>query len=298
VDDPLGAQTAAAPISTRDLVEVCMRSVLLASLATAATFVVATSALADPVELVSNAVASVTGGCNGCGQRDDKTVPTTDKNYVLHSYAQDLAGDGSFGHAEVTTKFGEQHVYADAFMAVGDPGPDVQTQAYSRYVEHFAAGAFANGVYNLTFAITGSLSAQPDFGPGSSAYLNWDFEDITHPQSLSFGTWIAGTNPSPIVLTIPVPVGDETTIRVDFVASAYEGLGQDSVVRYADFSHTAHTYFDAVGGGPDVIGESGHDYATPKVGGVPEPSSWALMLAGFVGMGAMLRRRGLRTATA
>ncbi len=27
-------------------------------------------------------------------------------------------------------------------------------------------------------------------------------------------------------------------------------------------------------------------------GGVPEPGAWALMLLGFGGMGAMLRRRG------
>lgn len=30
----------------------------------------------------------------------------------------------------------------------------------------------------------------------------------------------------------------------------------------------------------------------PGVGGVPEPGTWALMLLGFAGAGAMLKRRG------
>lgn len=43
---------------------------------------------------------------------------------------------------------------------------------------------------------------------------------------------------------------------------------------------------------------AGRDFCTVGVncGGVPEPTSWALMLLGFGGLGAMLRRR--RTATA
>jgi hypothetical protein len=34
----------------------------------------------------------------------------------------------------------------------------------------------------------------------------------------------------------------------------------------------------------------------PGVGGVPEPTSWALMILGFAGMGAMLRRREIAAA--
>jgi hypothetical protein len=42
---------------------------------------------------------------------------------------------------------------------------------------------------------------------------------------------------------------------------------------------------------------NGNDFALDDIGlstapaGVPEPTSWALMLAGFTGLGAMLRRR-------
>lgn len=265
-----------------------MRSVLLATVA-AATFAAATTAMALPNQLVSNTTASVTGGCNGCGQSQNQTSFTLP---TLTSSAADFGGGGSFGHADVTTTYATQRVSASAFWAASDPGPDVQTLAYSEYDENFAAGAFNGNPYNLSFLISGTLSAQPAFGPGSGAALIWDFEDITHPQTLSSGTFIPGAGVTLLSKTIPVPITDATSLRVQFEAYAYAGDRFSGATLFADFSHTVHTYFDAVNGGPDVIGESGHDYATPSAaGGVPEPAGWALMLVGFGGLGAALRRR-------
>ena len=38
--------------------------------------------------------------------------------------------------------------------------------------------------------------------------------------------------------------------------------------------------------------------AAPATGGVPEPASWALMILGFGGVGASLRRRSVRQVRA
>lgn len=266
-----------------------MRSVLLATVAAAATVVAASAAEALPTQLVSNAVASVTGGCNGCGQAQDQTSFTLQS---LTSSASDSGLGGSFGHADVTTTYGTQHVKASAFWAASDPGPDVQTTAYSEYDENFAPGTFVTGFYKLKFLISGTLSAQPDFGPGSGAALFWDFEDLTHPQTLSSGTFIPSAGVTSLPMMIPVPANDATTIRVQFEAYAYAGDRFSGATLFADFSHTLHTYIDAVNGGPDVIGESGHDYATPSAA-VPEPTGWMLMVVGFGGLGASMRRRRL-----
>lgn len=270
-----------------------MRSVLPAAIAAVATLAAATAAQALPNQLVSNATASVTGGCNGCGHNDLENSTTLS---TLSAHAQDFGGAGSFGHADVTTTYGTQHVSASAFLAFADPGPDVQTLAYSEYDENWGQGVLNSGFYNLNFLISGTLSAQPAFGPGSGAALLWDFEDLTHPQTLSSGTFIPPAGVTPLNMNFAVPVGDAATLRVQFEAFAYAGDRFSGQTLFADFSHTVHTYIDPVGGGPDVIGQSGHDYATPAAStGVPEPAAWALMLMGFGLAGAALRRR---TATA
>lgn len=48
---------------------------------------------------------------------------------------------------------------------------------------------------------------------------------------------------------------------------------------------------------PTLITASGHDYSSAAAaGGVPEPATWAAMLVGFGGLGAMLRRRRRQVA--
>ena len=48
---------------------------------------------------------------------------------------------------------------------------------------------------------------------------------------------------------------------------------------------------------PTLVTASGHDYSSAAAaGGVPEPATWAAMLVGFGGLGAMLRRRRRQVA--
>ncbi len=266
-----------------------MRSVLLAA---AATLAAVGAAQANPAGLTSSTVASVSGGCNGCGQHQDLTSLVG----PLPSVLQDTNGFGSYSHAEVTTDYGVQHVYADAFQAPGDTGPDVQTRAWSEYDEHYAPGVLS-GTYTMAFLVTGSMSVEPPFGPGADAYLNWDFCDITKGcASLTFGTWVVESGAPPPVVTFTVSPDDAYELDVRFVASAYSSQQLSNYPIFADYIHTVHTYIDPVNGGPDAIGQSGHDYATPSASGAPEPAAWALMLLGFATLGAAARRRRAATA--
>jgi len=263
-----------------------MRALLFATLTSSAVLAMAMPAKAGgPNQLVANASASVSGGC-ACGHSDLKTSLTLMK---LSSKATDLGG-GAYGHASVTTQYGTQHVYADAFFPTGDPSPDVQSQGYSEYDENLAAGSVLPGLHKLIFKITGSMSIPPEFGPGPSAYLNWDLEDITR-GTLTSGTWVAGTNPSPVIAQFFLPSADALWLRVDFVASAYAGVLNPSTKVFADYSHTVHTYITSAAGDPDVIGTSGHDYAEPTSAAVPEPASWAMLILGFGLVGTRMRRR-------
>ncbi len=277
--------------SSIDYARLRVRKTCLVAASLALSSLIATSAQAyNPPQLVANALASATGGCNGCGHFQDQTVYATVSPPITSSAADALAS-GSYAHAYVTTDFGTLHAYADAFLAAGDPSPDAQARADSQYVDYFAAGSFPS-IATLTFVITGSHTPSADLiGPGADAELSWDFVDVTTNEGLAFGNWSStDAPPVPVVASVAVPLNHATALRVIFSASAYASPRQNPFQIFADYSNTVHTYIDAGAGMPDVIGTSGHDYALPVSAAVPEPASWALLIVGFGLVGTAMRR--------
>ena len=100
-----------------------------------------------------------------------------------------------------------------------------------------------------------------------------------------------------------------TNCYFDGAVQAYDAITQAIVTNPGDTYHLTFWMFDngglstfshlstngnttgTGGNGADLI-VFGGDLPTPG-GGVPEPATWAMMIAGFGGLGAMLRRRRL-----
>jgi len=242
------------------------------------------------VKLTSNARAASTGGCPECQTEQDQTV----MNPVgpLTSVATSLDG-ASFAHAYAKTDFGTQHVYADAFLTAGDVHPDAQSQALSSYTEYFAPGALG-GLANINFVISGSITPNGGAAEAPDAELSWTVADVSAPRLIGFGNWYNTDASWTVSASYAVPLTDVIEIVVGFHAGAYSGQEENPKPVVADFSHTVHTYISSGDGNADVIGMSGHDYAEPATGSVPEPASWSLMMLGLGGLGVAQRRRQTR----
>ncbi|THD55625.1 PEPxxWA-CTERM sorting domain-containing protein [Phenylobacterium sp.] len=126
----------------------------------------------------------------------------------------------------------------------------------------------ANGMLSQTFIddVGGSLTLDFDFGGdagGSTGYQYVSFDGTTIA-----GSYVDTTNGSPYQ-------------HYTFALGA--GTGSDTIT-FNGRNDPSYNTLDNV--------------AITQTAGVPEPTSWALMLSGFFGAGAFLRRRRAVTATA
>lgn len=113
-----------------------------------------------------------------------------------------------------------------------------------------------------------------------------DFGNPVDPARFSIGSAFgAGRLTGFIATTLFIPTGMTTlgvgaNLNLDCRAGAV-----------CDFGHTGQFSFGALANGLSFTSESGTFLSAPPVaGGVPEPASGALMIAGFGFTGAMLRR--------
>jgi hypothetical protein len=164
--------------------------------------------------------------------------------------------------------------------------------------------AFSNAsVVDLTTA-SGNLLTDGDFSAGtagSNSPPGWTYANLygatfggvvgTAGECGAFGTcWYDGAVQAydAISQTIGTTVGD--TYQVTFNLNG--GGSVDGIYRRLS---TNGDVTDTGGNGIDVLVYA--QAGLPPVG-TPEPATWALMLMGFGGLGAMLRRRSGRLATA
>ena len=86
-----------------------------------------------------------------------------------------------------------------------------------------------------------------------------------------------------LIRGIVVPLSDATDdMRIDISLDTYayvSNLDPAYQTAFADYYHTLVVNLDAVTAGASTTGVSGFDYAT--VSGVPEPSTWLLLVAGI-----------------
>jgi hypothetical protein len=142
----------------------------------------------------------------------------------------------------------------------------------------------------------------------SSAKLIFDFQG----NSACLGPFAGRTDASPCansaalhighnVLTddVQLRVGQSVTLGATLVGQAFyydsysysAGIGRAGV----DALGTAHSYVSPLSPDVAIVSGSGASYLAP---GVPEPGSWAMLVAGFGVIGATLRRRATALARA
>ena len=260
----------------------------------------ASPAIGSTVYLTSISSAGACGGTVGCQSQDSKTAdPATNSNTVSTSIFSTIGpGDGSYANSSSTSLFGSSHVYADAYRTLAGTIGDAQSRGYAEFSDVVPAGNI-NGSLNFTFVITGSHTPTAGVSSASAyAYLYYDVVDAKTNTGLGSGTWNStDLNPTAtIIKNISVPTGDGILLRVSFEADAYTMNYFTPYAVVADYSDALNVYIDPANSGADVVGLSGHDYATPGVGAVPEPSTWAMLLLGFAGLGFMAYRRKSKPA--
>lgn len=243
--------------------------------------------------LVAVGGAGACGGSVQCFNEDNKTLnPATSSDSLSSAYSSTLP-DGSYANGSAYASFGTMKVYANAFYA--GQTLDAQSRGFAEFDELIPGSSITSGNYNFTFAITGSHTPSDNIiGPGASASLNYTVTDATTNSGLGFGNW-ASTDAAPsttIIRNISVPTGDSILLRVLFEADAYSS----GTYFFSDYSHTLNVYIDPTTPGADVVGLSGHDYATPAA--TPLPAALPLFATGLGGLGLLGWRRKRKNAAA
>jgi PEP-CTERM motif len=204
---------------------------------------------------------------------------------------------GIAGTAQAAGSFGVAHVIATADN--GQFGALTFDRALQANVSSEAIFGFGD-LFTLTTAATLHFSSFLDgsfLGDSSGSFafgqVAFNLQDITTRTS-AFSALISVNSQHPADSfssgDVPLAVGDYSlTWFMDGEAHSFNGLQSST----ADMRNTGTLFIDS-----DVALSfaSGHDYSSNAVGAVPEPSTWAMMILGFAGVGFMAYRRKARPA--
>lgn len=163
-------------------------------------------------------------------------------------------------------------------------------------------GAFnALGTPDYTGVNSCATTVACDFvslGVGGALVLRFTNNVLTGSDSAADDLWIFEIGPDVEDTTVDVSVDGTTWLSVGAVTGSTRGIDIDafgfgsgsafSFVRLIDVANEGDTSGASVGADIDAVGAISTRAVT---GGVPEPATWALMIAGFGMAGAGLRAR-------
>lgn len=160
-------------------------------------------------------------------------------------------------------------------------------------------GAYANderSAYELRVDLAGVTDALLSFDWAGASETNWDgWNVLIAPVGQAYDPVHPATGTPPVynrfvsALGAPGVTGSAWGGRAIFDLTSFAGQAVNIRLQFAsDFSNTGKGYLF------DNLVVSGTPAPEPTPGVVPEPAAWALMLAGFFGAGAALRRRQRR----
>lgn len=181
-------------------------------------------------------------------------------------------------------------VGAQASVLYDAPAAIPQQADNTDYLVNFAA---PGGLANLSFTINGYASLDGQ---------NWYEDDFTltlNGLDIFKGTWNLGGGGADVIYLNPLGFtainisGNGTNVtwaggKVNVAGVVNLIAGNNSL----NFNYSALPYNSGQNAGWQDMGDEswGVEKILVTTAGVPEPASWALMLLGFGGLGAMLRR--------
>jgi len=198
-------------------------------------------------------------------------------------------GDGASASASVS--YGEAHLYGSAFYTDGNTFISTLGDAFASFTDELTVGASS-----VTATFTSTLEGTFIGGWGQSEVRMYDLAGGS--DLLGITSFISSGAPSETFTRVVTLLAGHSYLLYDAMeananANASDGPhGSDNEL--ADLTNTGLLYIDTPDGGITFL--SGHDYSTNagSSGSVPEPSTWAMMILGFIGIGALAYRRKSR----
>nr|HET7858418.1 PEP-CTERM sorting domain-containing protein [Caldimonas sp.] len=192
-------------------------------------------------------------------------------------------------NAEASASPGSLHVFAygESSGAFGFFPPYALTEASASFTDavSFAAPGGVVEPIDVTFEVSlvGSCTGTPGAQDGFAHSACGVGISLGGPPWLGIGLGQPGTTSFTTQLMSDQTVG--IVSYLDVRGSAYKGSFT------ADFANTGHVYVFSTTPGVTVLSASGHDYALPQVGAVPEPPITLLLAGGMCAMWLARRRR-------
>ena len=191
-------------------------------------------------------------------------------------------------NAEATATPGALHAYAhgESSGAFSFFPPYAMTEATASFTDVISFSVAGNVDVPITVvfevALEGSCTGTPGAQDGFAHSGCGVGISLVGPPWLGIGVSAPGSSTFTAQLVSNQTVGIASYL--DVRGSAYKGEFT------GDFSNTGHIYVYSTTPGVTVLSASGHDYALPTVGAVPEPAT-ALLLSGGLWMVWLGRRR-------
>jgi PEP-CTERM motif-containing protein len=218
-----------------------------------------------------------------------RNPPTAEINTTGVSVIGSVGGTGVGANASASGTFGVAHISGSAFYSASNT--DQLTAIGDGYVSF--TDKLTVGASNVTVVFTSSLEGTfLDGGNGQSMVRMYDYAGGS--DLLNMQEFVSAGFSTQIVTRDVTLLANHSYLLYDAMEAIAQAVspncchGADNEL--ADLSNTGRLNIDAPVGSLTFL--SGHDYSSNAVTGpVPEPSTWAMMILGFAGIGTMAYRR-------
>jgi hypothetical protein len=222
--------------------------------------------------------------------------PLPDVNAGPVSAHGGVGGVGTGALASASADFGEVHLDGSAFFPATQNPVQAEGFAFASFTDELIVAKNADATF--------TESADGVFIGGDTGFASGGFElrveDLT-TNEVEVDTFynLLGllTSDHTITESVFLRAGDTYVVFAAFEALAGHPVNFSDVAvqSKADMSNTGQLFIDAPAGSFTTL--SGHDYSTDAgVSTAPEPSTWAMMLIGFLGLSFAARFRMARAS--